>query len=78
MGGDGGRVERRPPGPAGVRDTGPLARVVDVGSSAVDADGAHQRAAEPGREADVVQRVGQGVALSHESSSVRGGLWRGA
>ena len=38
-------------------------RVVDVGGGAVDADGAHQRTAEPGREAGVVQEVGEGVAL---------------
>ncbi len=47
---DGDGVERRPAGPAGVRDAGALARVVDVGGRAVDADGAHERAAEPGGE----------------------------
>jgi len=72
---DGDGVEGGPAVPAGVGHAGALARVVDVGGSAVDPDGAHQGAAEPGGQADIVHRMGEGVALSHEDppgSAIRG------
>jgi thioredoxin reductase len=58
-------VEGGPATPAGVGHAGALARVVDVGCGAVHADGAHERATEPGGQTDVVHCVSERVPLSH-------------
>src|SRR6185437_1693473 len=66
-GGDGG-----PARPSRGRDSGPLGRILDVLGPAVDPDGPHQGAAEPGGGAEVVHGPDDRIAIArHEDSSCR-------
>lgn len=55
------RADGRPARPAAGRGVGPLAGVVELGGRRVQAGGAHEGAAEPGRGTEVVEQVDHGV-----------------
>ena len=73
VGHDRRQVDRRPAAPAGVAHPDAVLGIRHLLAGAIDPDRAHQGAAEPRGEADVVQRAGKRVRLRHRCVLIMGG-----